>query len=75
MTAPETRSLEHRMGDWARARLPFAVAELAMFILKQGWACLFGGLLLAHHEQEHGGLLAARQVVRIRTRHFLSPNS
>ncbi|MBL9063426.1 MAG: DUF817 domain-containing protein [Tabrizicola sp.] len=35
------------MGDWARARLPFAVAELVMFVLKQGWACLFGGLLLA----------------------------
>jgi uncharacterized membrane protein YoaT (DUF817 family) len=34
------------MGDWARARLPFAVAELVMFGLKQGWACLFGGLLL-----------------------------
>lgn len=47
MTAPDTRSLEHRMGDWARARLPFAVAELVMFVLKQGWACLFGGLLLA----------------------------
>ncbi|MFN4203920.1 MAG: DUF817 domain-containing protein [Tabrizicola sp.] len=43
----DTRSLEHRMGDWARARLPFAVAELVMFVLKQGWACLFGGLLLA----------------------------
>jgi uncharacterized membrane protein YoaT (DUF817 family) len=48
MSSPETtRSLEHRMGDWARARLPFAMAELVMFILKQGWACLFGGLLLA----------------------------
>ncbi len=46
MTDRDTRSLEHRMGDWARARLPFAVAELAMFVLKQGWACLFGGLLL-----------------------------
>jgi uncharacterized membrane protein YoaT (DUF817 family) len=47
MTAPDTtRSLEHRMGEWARARLPFAIAELAMFVLKQGWACLFGGLLL-----------------------------
>ncbi|MCB6178201.1 DUF817 domain-containing protein [Rhodobacter sp. Har01] len=34
------------MGDWARARLPYGVAELAMFVLKQGWACLFGGLLL-----------------------------
>ncbi len=47
MTTPDTRSLEHRMGDWARARLPYAVAELVMFVLKQGWACLFGGLLLA----------------------------
>jgi hypothetical protein len=46
MATPDTRSLEHRMGDWARARLPFAVAELVMFVLKQGWACLFGGLLL-----------------------------
>ncbi|NJM83607.1 MAG: DUF817 domain-containing protein [Tabrizicola sp.] len=47
MTAPETRSLERRLGDWARARLPFALAEFVMFVLKQGWACLFGGLLLA----------------------------
>ena len=47
MTTRETRTLEHRMGDWARARLPFAVAEFVMFVLKQGWACLFGGLLLA----------------------------
>lgn len=42
-----TRSLERRMGDWARRRMPFALAELVMFVLKQGWACLFGGLLLA----------------------------
>lgn len=35
------------MGDWARARLPFALAEFTMFVLKQGWACLFGGMLLA----------------------------
>jgi uncharacterized membrane protein YoaT (DUF817 family) len=42
-----TRSLEHQMGDWARERLPFALAEFVMFVLKQGWACLFGGLLLA----------------------------
>jgi uncharacterized membrane protein YoaT (DUF817 family) len=47
MTAPETRTLERRLGDWARARLPFALAEFVMFVLKQGWACLFGGLLLA----------------------------
>jgi uncharacterized membrane protein YoaT (DUF817 family) len=48
MSLPETtRSLEHRMGDWARARLPYGLAECVMFVLKQGWACLFGGLLLA----------------------------
>jgi uncharacterized membrane protein YoaT (DUF817 family) len=46
MTTRETRSLERRLGDWARARLPFALAEFVMFVLKQGWACLFGGLLL-----------------------------
>jgi uncharacterized membrane protein YoaT (DUF817 family) len=34
------------MGDWARARLPFGIAEFVLFVLKQGWACLFGGLLL-----------------------------
>ncbi|MBL9050176.1 MAG: DUF817 domain-containing protein [Tabrizicola sp.] len=34
------------MGDWARARLPFAIAEFVLFGLKQGWACLLGGLLL-----------------------------
>jgi uncharacterized membrane protein YoaT (DUF817 family) len=46
-TPGTTRSLERRLGDRARARLPGPVAELAMFVLKQGWACLFGGLLLA----------------------------
>lgn len=49
MTGPGangTRRLERRLGDWARARLPFALAEFVMFVLKQGWACLFGGLLL-----------------------------
>ena len=39
--------LERRLGDWMRARLPFGVAEFVMFGLKQGWACLFGGLMLA----------------------------
>lgn len=43
---PPTRSIERRLGDWARARLPYALAEFGMFVLKQGWACLFGGLLL-----------------------------
>ena len=39
--------LERRLGDWMRARLPEALAEFVMFGLKMGWACLFGGLLLA----------------------------
>lgn len=41
-----TRQLERRLGDWMRARLPFVVAELVMFILKQGWAAIFGAALL-----------------------------
>ena len=49
MTSPpnSTPRVERRLGDWARARLPYALAEFIMFVLKQGWACLFGGLLLA----------------------------
>ena len=42
-----TAWLERRMGDWARRRLPPRGAEFAMFVLKQGWAALFGGLFLA----------------------------
>ncbi len=41
-----TQLIERRLGDWMRARLPFALAEFIMFVLKQGWACLFGGSLL-----------------------------
>lgn len=41
-----TQLIERRLGDWMRARLPFALAEFVMFVLKQGWACLFGGSLL-----------------------------
>ncbi|MFO6464454.1 DUF817 domain-containing protein [Jannaschia sp. KMU-145] len=41
-----TRFLERRLGDWARARLPGGVVEAVMFVLKQGWAALFGGLFL-----------------------------
>lgn len=44
MQAPR---LERRLGDWARARLPLVLVEAVMFVLKQGWASLFGGLLLA----------------------------
>ncbi len=42
MPDPDTRSLEHRLGNAARTVLP----EFALFVLKQGWACLFGGLML-----------------------------
>lgn len=43
-TSPDTTStLEHRLGASARRVLP----EFALFVLKQGWACLFGGLMLA----------------------------
>lgn len=40
-------NIERRLGDWARRHLPYGLAEFVMFVLKQGWACLFGGLLLA----------------------------
>jgi uncharacterized membrane protein YoaT (DUF817 family) len=48
MTAPQPSvpALERRLGDWARARLPAGLADLVMFVLKQGWACLFGAILL-----------------------------
>jgi uncharacterized membrane protein YoaT (DUF817 family) len=41
-----TRRIERGLGDWMRARLPFALAEFVMFVLKQGWASLFGILML-----------------------------
>lgn len=41
-----TRALERRLGDRMRARLPHGLAEFVMFGLKQGWAALFGGLML-----------------------------
>ncbi|GAB1480284.1 DUF817 domain-containing protein [Paracoccaceae bacterium] len=47
MIPHNTPRLERALGDWARARLPLPLAEFVMFGLKQGWACLFGGLLLA----------------------------
>ena len=50
-----TRRLERGMGDWARRRLPPWLAELVMFTLKQGWAALFGGMILL-------ALLATRAV-------------
>ena len=41
-----TAFLERRLGDWARARLHPYVAEFIMFVLKQGWAAMFGILFL-----------------------------
>ena len=40
-------TIERRLGDAVRARLPGAVGEFVMFVFKQAWACLFGALLLA----------------------------
>lgn len=42
----QTRHIERALGDWMRARLPLGLAEIVMFVLKQGWACLFGFLML-----------------------------
>ena len=47
MTPNTTPRLERRLGDWARRLLSPLAAELVMFVLKQGWAALFGGVLLA----------------------------
>lgn len=41
-----TRGIERALGDAMRIRLPHALAELVMFGLKQGWASLFGAMLL-----------------------------
>ena len=39
---------EARIGDWAELRpATHALYELVRFGVKQGWACLFGALLLA----------------------------
>ncbi len=40
------RALERGMGVWVRRRMSPGAAEFVMFVLKQGWACLFGGLFL-----------------------------
>jgi uncharacterized membrane protein YoaT (DUF817 family) len=38
---------ENRITCWLNARMPIPLAALTMFVLKQAWACLFGGCLLA----------------------------
>ncbi|KJZ25390.1 DUF817 domain-containing protein [Tritonibacter mobilis] len=50
-----TRRLERALGDWMRARLPHYLSEFVMFTLKQGWAAIFGILLL-------GGLLISSRI-------------
>ncbi|MBO0921020.1 DUF817 domain-containing protein [Cellulomonas sp. zg-ZUI222] len=53
--ARELTVVEERVDAWARARLArlrgrrvrTGLVELTVFTLKQGWACLFGALLLA----------------------------
>lgn len=47
MSPTKTRALELTLGAKVRVRLPHLAAEMVMFVLKQGWACLFGMLLLA----------------------------
>ncbi|MEX0304991.1 MAG: DUF817 domain-containing protein [Leisingera sp.] len=51
LPSSRTRRLERRLGDWMRGRLPLAAGEFIMFTLKQGWAAIFGILLL-------GGMMA-----------------
>jgi len=41
-----TRTFERALGRHIRSALPTGLTEFVMFVLKQGWACLFGGLLL-----------------------------
>lgn len=50
-----TRQLERRLGDAMRARLPHGLAEFIMFGLKQGWAAIFGILLL-------GGIILSKLI-------------
>ncbi len=40
-------SIERRLGDTVRRRLPHGLAEFIMFGLKMAWASLFAGLMLA----------------------------
>lgn len=43
LTTPE---LEKAVGRWTRAIMPAWLSELVVFLLKLGWASLFGGLIL-----------------------------
>lgn len=44
---PQTENaLEYRLGHWVRRYLHGFSGMFLLFVLKQGWACLFGGLML-----------------------------
>ncbi|WP_372837699.1 DUF817 domain-containing protein [Phaeovulum sp.] len=53
--AATTVRIERWLGDAVRARLPHGLAEFVLFGLKQGWACLFGGLML-------GAIIASKAI-------------
>lgn len=42
----QTRALEYRLGLWLRRHIPGRTGLFVLFVLKQGWACLFGGMML-----------------------------
>lgn len=44
--SPKT-ALERRIAEWIRPKLPFLAAEFLTFGLKQAWACLYAGVMLA----------------------------
>jgi len=53
--SPPTARIERWLGDAVRARLPHGLAEFVLFGLKQGWACLFGALML-------GAIIASKAI-------------
>ncbi len=42
-----TREIEKAVGVWTRRHMPGWLSEFVVFVLKLGWASLFGGLMLA----------------------------
>ncbi|KMW60691.1 Uncharacterized protein YoaT [Candidatus Rhodobacter oscarellae] len=41
-----TREIEKAVGVWTRSHMPGWLSEFVVFVLKLGWASLFGGLML-----------------------------
>lgn len=46
-TPVKRTALEQRIAAWVRPKLPFFAAEFLTFGLKQAWACLYAGAMLA----------------------------